>query len=51
MVFVYVGAGLLIGFSAGFAMGINNKRALLLEKKQMEKAYNRLLDKMKTDGK
>ena len=51
MVFIYVGSGVVAGFLVGLFAGMRNKKAILQEKKSMEMVYNRLLDKMKTDGK
>jgi|GEM_PF-5093351 len=51
MAFVYIGSGLAAGFLIGLFVGMRNKKAILQEKRTMERTYNNLLDKMKTDGK
>lgn len=51
MVFVYIGSGLAVGFLIGLSVGMRNKKVLLQEKRTMERTYNNLLDRLKTDGK
>lgn len=51
MFFIWVGSGLAVGFLAGLFTGMRNKKAILQEKRTMERTYNNLLDRLKTDGK